>query len=63
MLHVSKQAVQEIIEEFNGILNFSKFPTSALLKKVFRKHNLEFEKDVVEEITFYFYVRKGYNIN
>lgn len=58
MLHVPKQEVQEVIEEINGIFNFSKFHTSALLKKVFRKHNLEFEKEVVEEMTFYFYVRK-----
>ena len=51
MLHVSKSAIQAIVEEFHDILSFFKFHTSAVLKEVFAKHNIEIEEEVVQEIS------------
>ncbi len=51
LLHVSKHAIQAIIEEFNDILSLSKFHTTEILKEVFAKHNIEVEEEIIQEIS------------
>ena len=50
LLHVSKHAIQAIIEELNHILSLSKFHTTEILKEVFAKHNIEVEGEVIQDI-------------
>lgn len=51
LLHVPKHAIQAIIDEFNDISSLSKFHTTEILKEVFAKHNIEVDKEVIQEIS------------
>lgn len=51
LLHVSKHAIQTIIEEFNSILSLSKCHTSEIIKAVLAKHSIEIEEGVLQEIS------------
>ena len=51
LLHVSKNAIQAIIDEFNDILSLSKFHATDILKEVFAKYNIEVEEKVIQEIS------------
>ena len=50
LLHVSKNAVQKIVEEFHDILQFSKFHSLQKIKEVLTKHNIEIDDSVAQEI-------------
>lgn len=50
VLHVSKSALQKIVEEFNDILHFSKVHSLQKIKEVFTKHSIEIDDCVVKEI-------------
>lgn len=50
VLHVSKSALQKIVEEFNDILHFSKYQSLQTIKEVLNKHSIELDDCVVQEI-------------
>ncbi|KAG9277980.1 hypothetical protein AMEX_G5760 [Astyanax mexicanus] len=50
VLHVSKSALQKIVEELNDILHFSKFNSLQKIKDVLGQHNIEIDDWVVQEI-------------
>ena len=49
-LHVSKSAIQKIVEEFHDILHFSKCNSLQRIKEVLSKHNIQLDDFVVHEI-------------
>lgn len=51
LVHVSKHAIQAIIDEFNDILSLSRFHTAEILREVFAKHNIEVAEEVTREIS------------
>ena len=51
LLHVSKHAIQGIIEECNDILSLSKFHTTEILKEIFAKHDIEVKEEIIQEIS------------
>lgn len=50
VLHVSKSAVQKIIEELNDILHFSKFHSFQRIKEVLSEHSVKVDNRVIQEI-------------
>lgn len=50
VLHISKSAVQKVVEEFHDILQLSKVYTQQSLKEVLTKHNIEVDDCAVQEI-------------
>ncbi|XP_041863678.1 uncharacterized protein LOC121653945 [Melanotaenia boesemani] len=51
VLHVSKSAVQKIIEELNDILHFSKQHSHERVRQILTEHNIKVDDSVVQEVT------------